>query len=218
MSMRFSVRSAITSKPRVRLSAMGLRALVASLAVAGSSCAHVPPEAVDLSQRMGTDLASVHAANRELAISYFATLRARVDAVVDQEYRPFVLGQAIETTHLIEELERSRRPGAELDALDLMQVFVEEAVARIDSFRSEVRAPIDAQEREVLRRIGEAHEALARGNSAITAHLISLRKVHTEQDALMRGAGLPGDTRDLSTVTQISPVAVTENSPPGVIN
>lgn len=46
MSMRFGVRSAIPLRPRVRLSAMGLRALVASLAVAGCSCAHVPPEAV----------------------------------------------------------------------------------------------------------------------------------------------------------------------------
>ena len=81
------------------------------------------------------------------------------------------------------------------DPVDIMQVFVEEAIARVDSFRTEVHAPIDSQEREVLRRIDDAYAALVQGNAAITAHLISLRKIETEQDTLMRRAGLPPDVR-----------------------
>jgi hypothetical protein len=167
-----------------------------------SGCSHVPQQAVDLSQRMGQDLASVHTADRELARSHFATLRAQADAVVDKEYRPYVLNRAIEGTHLLAELDNARKPGAALDPLDIMQVFVEEAIARIDSFRTELHSPIDAQEREVLRRIDDIHQALAQGNAAITAHLISLRKVEKEQDTLMRRAGLPADTREqlISTI------------------
>jgi hypothetical protein len=165
------------------------------LALVSGSCAHVPPEAVDLSQRMGQDLVSVHAANVQLARSYFAALRAQVDRVVDTEYRPYVIGQAIEHTHLLAEIEKAKKPGSPIDPLDIMQIFVEESMARIDSFRTELRSPIDAQEREVIRRIDEAHQALEQGNSAITAHLISLRKVQSEQDTLMRMAGLPPDVR-----------------------
>jgi hypothetical protein len=174
-------------------------AILAVLLGSLNSCAHTPPDAVRLSETMGRDLADVHRAHRELVRSYFGRLEGDADAFVDEVYRPYIVGRAIEDTGLLAELDRARKPGSAMDPLDVLQVFVEETTARIDSFRLELRSPLESQERALLADVDAAHDQLYQANTVLTAHLRSLRRVEAEQDTLFAGVGLGADLRSRLT-------------------
>lgn len=172
------------------------------LLLGASSCAHVPPEAVDLSAKLGSDLGTVREANLALAQTYFGRLRDDINAFVDEEYRPFVVRHAMESLDLIGML-RAPDPELGLDELDLMEIFVVEAMARIDSFRMEMLTPLNAREDSVLASIDAAYAAMIRANAEVTAHLASIRKVTKEQERLIGTVGLPPDLR-MKITTQLA--------------
>lgn len=174
--------------------------LLAGTAVAGlgvvGGCAHVPREAVTLSEIIGTDLRSVRAANRELARTYFSRLFADVDEFVDYEYRPYVIEHTLEHFKLLDRLDAARRGQGGLDPLDVLQIYTEEAIARIDSFRTELRSPLVVQQEFVLTRIDSTFDRLDLANQAVTTHLRSLRRAQAEEDTILALMGIRYGTRE----------------------
>ncbi|MDQ7088853.1 MAG: hypothetical protein Q9Q13_13805 [Acidobacteriota bacterium] len=163
-------------------------------------CASVPRESVELSVTMGRDLEVVHAANRRLAVVHFDRLLRDIDVFVDTVYRPFVIRRSIDDLDLVRLVSRTDGEsvdprGADLDALDILEVYVDDVVRRIETFRREVRAPIEEQRREVLESIDAAFDALRSANAVVTGHLASVVKVHDVQAETLAELGL-GEYRD----------------------
>jgi hypothetical protein len=181
-----------------------LVARATALALLATACASVPPESIELSATIGRDLESLHAAHHELATRYFQRMHHDVDAFVDDVYRPFVIRAAMEELDLLAEIDAARRPGAELDPLDLMEIFVDETIARIEAYRARLHAPVAEQERRVLASIDAAHLRLRNANAIVTAHLASVRKLHDAQSEFLRTARLPEREQTLEIVTSVS--------------
>lgn len=158
-------------------------------------CASVPPESVQLSEAIGRDMTSIEAAHREIATRYFGAMREEVNRFVEREYRPFTIRKTIEDLDLATRLQDALKPGAELDPIDLMTILVEEVQADIDNYRSALLGPIAARERIVLASLDTAYIKLRNANNALTAHLVSVRKVHEAQASALRDLGL-GDLRE----------------------
>jgi hypothetical protein len=173
---------------------MKLKAAI-SVTIALCGCASVPPESVQLSEAIGRDMTSIEVAHREIATRYFSAMREEVNRFIAREYRPFTIRKTIEELDLATRLQDALEPGAELDPIDLMTILVEEVQADIDNYRSELLGPIVARERMVLASLDTAYSKLRNANHALTAHLVSVRKVHEAQSSALRGLGL-GDLRE----------------------
>ena len=165
--------------------------LLAALALA-AGCATVPKESIELSATVGRDLTVVHEANRNLALLHFDHLLADVDRFVDEVYRPYIIQATMEDLDLVGEMQLSLAGEHDLDALDILTIYAEETMAQIDTFRREMRGPIEAQRREVLVSLDEAFQQLQTANAVVTAHLKSVAKVHDAQDEMLAQAGLEG--------------------------
>jgi hypothetical protein len=176
----------------------GLRALAlaAMLTALAGACARIPPEAVDLSDRVGRDMATMHAAHSALVRQYFSSIRHRAESFIDEVYRPHIIRQTMDELDLIDELERAIDGDSELDPLDLMEIYADEALAQIERFRRDLLAPIEAQERELLTELDATYAALQTANAAVTMQLASAARVHEAQAGLAERAGLPEDVRE----------------------
>lgn len=170
-------------------------ALLAALPFA-ASCARVPQEAVELSQVIGRDLETIHVANRNLAQRYFARMRQDVEDFVDQRYRPFIIRATMEKLNVIEDIKAATRPDAVLDPVDIMEIYADEAIRQVESFREEMMAPILAQEARLLQDIDQAFATLRDANAAVTGHLTSIRRVHEAQAEALEAFGVRSDVRD----------------------
>jgi hypothetical protein len=175
----------------------------ATLATAG--CASVPVESVELSETVGRDLESLHVAHKELAVRYFQRMHRDVDEFVRDVYRPYVIRSTMEDLGLVAKLQASLQPGSELDPLDVMEIYVEEAMKQIETYRAELQAPVTEQEVQVLGSIDASHLRVQNANAIVTGHLASVRKVHDAQGEFLARARLGGlQERTASFVTSVS--------------
>ncbi len=191
------------------------------------ACAQVPKEAVTLSDLVGKDLVAMQAAHTALVRQYFGSMRENVNEFVDYTYRPFVIGKTMQDLDLINEIQAAaagRHPDG-LDPLDIMEIYVEEAINQIQTFRAEMLAPVNAQESRLLADLDRSYNAMVNANATVTAHLRSITKVtDTQQEALARlgvdpelqvriagqAAKLSGDVNDLLTKARNSEALLDE--------
>lgn len=155
-------------------------------------CAVVPKESIELSATVGRDLEMIHKANRNLAVMHFDYLLADVDRFVDEVYRPFMIEATADSLRLVDEFKAALAGthAEDLDGLDVLIDFSEELSAKIDSFRAEMRAPLEAQRDSVLFSIDEAFQQVQTANAVVTGHLASVRKVHDTQSEILGKIGL----------------------------
>jgi len=163
--------------------------LLISLAL-GFGCATVPRESVELSTTVGRDVAEVHRAHRELAVQYFKRLVGDINTFIDEVYRPYTIKQAIEDFELLTKIQEASQPGASLDVLDVLRVFVEEVAREIEEFRRELLGPVEIQRDEALASLDAAYLQIQNANSIVTGHLASVRKVQDVQDELLKKVNL----------------------------
>ncbi len=154
------------------------------------ACAQVPRESVELSVTVGRDLAEVHRAHRELAARYFDRIKGDIDAFVDEVYRPYTIKNSMRRFGLIDRVVAAQAPGAEVDALSVMELYVTMVSEEIEAYRQELLDPIEAYEREVLTGIDDAYRKLQNANAIVTGHLASIRKVHDAQEEILEHAGV----------------------------
>jgi hypothetical protein len=135
------------------------------------ACAQVPRESVELSATVGRDLAEVHRAHRELAIRYFARMKADIDRFVDEQYRPFVIRDTLERLQLLDELKQEKNPAV---LFQKMEIYVVEASKRIEDTRRQWLAPVTEQEAEVLKSLDRSYLTIQNANAIVTGHLASV--------------------------------------------
>jgi len=162
------------------------RAAVVSVTLFVGSCATVPNEVVRLSSTLGDDIVATQTSYELLIADHFEHLRTQVNVFVDTRWRPAFLRRFIQSTKLTA-LVKDPDPNKVLDNVNDFAVV---AIEQIDKRRSELLAPIDEDEKALKLSVDEAFNRMLRANTAVTAHLSSLRKVQEFQDQLLSAAGV----------------------------
>jgi hypothetical protein len=171
-------------------------------------------QAVELSATVGRDLVAVEQSHRKLAQLLFARMRADVDRFVDTVYASYqnnsVMTEQFEAAQstdpnrrkvsLVLALQASAAEPANLARrnaiISSMQALVSLLQREIEAQRATLRAPIDAQEAEVLAAIDQAYKQLHYASSIVTGHLSSIVKVQDAQDAVLAKLGAPEHLRE----------------------
>lgn len=156
------------------------------------ACAQAPKEAVTLSDLVGKDLVAMRTAHTALVRQYFGSMRENVNAFVDYTYRPFIVEKTMKDLDLVKDIQAAAagRHQDGLDALDVMEIYVEEAIDQIQSFRAEMLAPINAQESQLLADLDRSYNAMINASATVTAHLRSITKVHEAQQQALSHLGV----------------------------
>jgi len=170
-----------------------------------SACSTVPREVVELSYVMGQDIDALKVSYRDLVHRHYDALRAQRLAYLDKEWKPAFIKTWIADGHLIplasgsEVFSQSAEgfvkptPGKEeIQLLDGVAGWAEDAIEQITIKRGELINPLDQDEKELIAIVDESFGRLTRGNALITAHLNSLNKVQSVQDDFMKAIDLKG--------------------------
>lgn len=174
---------AITARVRVTL---------ATIAAVSVGCASVPQQAVDLSVTAARDLGAVHRAHVALLDNYFDRMESDVNAFVDSEYRAYSIERNMRDFNLLEKIRDPSTAGEGIDALDVMEVFVEEIVTDVESFRASLLDPVRAQRTQVRTAVEDAYRRIQDAQAIVTGHLASVRRVHDLQDEMLASTGIEG--------------------------
>lgn len=166
-------------------------------------CGSVPREAVDLSYQIGKDTEVVHQSYRKLVRAHFQQSRQFAEQEWTNSVLPGLVKIAVEEGRLVDVVAgrvvydpatqsfAKPTPGREYLQLEqTMQIWSKEIGEMMAKSRSDVLTPIDQEEQKLLDYIDESFAQLARGNAAISAHLVSLRKVQDAQDSVLERADL----------------------------
>lgn len=167
------------------------------------ACSTVPREVVELSYVIGQDIDVLRVSYRVLVRRHYDALRAQRLAYLDKEWKPVFIKTWIADGHLIQMASGSEvfseaageflkpTPGKEeIQLLDGVAGWAEDAIEQITIKRGELINPLDQDEKELMAVVEESFDRLTRGNALITAHLNSLSKVQSVQDDFMKAINL----------------------------
>jgi hypothetical protein len=195
-----------------------LMALMIGVMLAQWSCSTVPREVVELSYRMGEDMASVHLSYSALIRSHFESLKSTRLRYLNDEYAPLFLRTWIADGRLRDiakgdvvwseeanDFVRPTRGREEQELLESITMWSQAAIEQLESKKSELLSPLDSSEQYLQSLVDEAFNRLYRGNAAITAHLNSLREVQEVQESFLSALNIK-DLRDRinSSLIQVS--------------
>lgn len=171
-------------------------------------CASTPKEVVELSYRMGEDLAAVHKSYLDLVHERFDRFRAERLDYLNNTWKPAYIKDWTQRGRLADiaagkavwaKAERKfvdPTSGKESEQLhESVQVWARNAIAQIQKKQKELLDPLDKDEKDVRAMIDDSFGRLYQANAAITAHLNSLRKVQEVQDQALAGLKVK-DVRD----------------------
>lgn len=190
---------------------MNLKKLLLAFPLLFFSCMSIPEETVLISQNLGNDLEVLHTSHRHLVQLHFNTMKENINEFVENVYAPFVihfvLSAELEAQEMGEEsiytvLEtagRNRGKKEAEEALGEMRDFLMAARDQIEGKRTELLAPIVAQEIEVLTAVDQSYQNSIYANSAITGHLRSMRRVKTSQQEALAALGLKNADQFITT-------------------
>lgn len=167
-----------------------LLVLLGLLTVLGS-CAKVPPEVVQLSSTLGEDIVATQTSYQLLITIHFDNLRRQVNTFIDTRWRPVFLKKFIKNGDLVG---RATDPDPNA-VLTKVGNWAQVAIEQIETKRKELLDPVDSDEKALQAAVDEAFNRMIRANTAITAHLNSIRKVKEFQDQILEKAGVK-DLRD----------------------
>jgi hypothetical protein len=158
-------------------------------------CASVPPQTANLSSTVGTDLLALQESHRFYINAFYDRLVAEANRLIDREYTPKLVSAALNGQSgkvLMQKIEASgsSSQGAQ-DATAFMERFLQNLKLRIDKERTSVVASIETARRQALTQVDAAYFQVVRGNSTVTAYLVSLVKLQEAQQELLTAVGLP---------------------------
>jgi|LGVF01.1.fsa_nt_gb hypothetical protein len=174
-----------------------------------SGCASVPPESVQLSETLGTDLQGLHKSHRTMITLYFGKMKGQINQFVDDVYAPYAISEALKIE--MEDFKNGEEslPGlikdasegnneASVEVLGYMQDFLEITNEDIELMRNELMQPINIQERDLLMKVDNAYQNAINANAALTIHLKSIRKVKDTQSEALKLIGLNNVQEDIT--------------------
>lgn len=176
-----------------------------------ASCAQLPPSSVTLSNSIGTDIAAMESAHKDLVNYYFDSQKQRVNDFIDNTYRPNLLKRVIEqdverfknpaqkNTSLFNAIQKAFIPSelekAQANALAGMKIFYTKIDEQVETKRSGMITPLNTQQQQLLSSLNANYANITNKNSVITALLSSIVDVQETQQELLRDAGVDKDLR-----------------------
>lgn len=145
------------------------------------SCASIPPEVVELSYVIGTDVEALQDSYRTLVRIHFDGLRQHASTFIDTRWQQTYLKNFIVDGGLV----ALATDNDESEVLRGVGLWTRIAIEEIESKRRELIDPIDRTEKEVIIEIDRAFGQVIRANAVVTAHLNSLREVQEVQDDIL---------------------------------
>lgn len=176
-----------------------MRFLVIIMIIGYLGCASVPREVVKLSDTVGKDLNAVYVSYKDLAETYFDSLRKQVNDFVDNKWVPVYLKNFIQETDLKNKI-TTFTPD---QVLIYLQKWVAVATKEIKKKRDSLLNPIDEDEKKLLAAVDEAFGQLNYANATITANLQSIWKVKDLEDKALSALHLK-DLRDKMADTMVT--------------
>jgi hypothetical protein len=165
-----------------------LKVSVIVLLIGFIGCASVPPEVVTLSDTLGKDLVAVHVSYKQLIKEYYHNLRKQAEDFIDNKWAPAYLESFIKKTDLGQKITQFTPE----QVLKYLRKWTQVAVNRIQAKKDELVEPIRKDEINLLAYIDDVFGRLKNANAAITAELLSIRKVKGLQDKALSALGLEG--------------------------
>jgi len=165
--------------------------VVASCLIGLASCASVPEETVQLSVAVGKDIQQLYTGYRNTIRLSFEQMRQNGLAIIDERWTPVFLKEYIKGGMLVE--------SAKAEQIERVEYWARTAVEDIDQKRKDFLQPLQKQEADLLADIDKAFGRTIRANAAITAHLMSIRKVKDTQNEALQAVGLEDVQEKIST-------------------
>jgi hypothetical protein len=157
-----------------------------------AGCASVPPQSVQLSERVGQDLLAIKQGHVFYVNSFYDRLVFEANRAIDNEYTPALIAAELNGDPggaLMKSLEEGKAGGMPArKAVDFMEIFLSGVHDRVDNQRKMVLTPIQAARATAISQVESAYGNVFQANTTITAYLTSLRKLREAQDAILAKA------------------------------
>lgn len=178
--------------------------------VMATSCVKIPQESIDLSKRMGQDLAKLHEAHRNTVLLNYSKIKEDINSFIDDTYAPFIIHYVLKDELarnekgepsifgvLLKAAENNDKASTSV-ALTEVTNFQEAARQQIASERKELLDPVKVQEAEIVRKVDASYNAVITANATITAYLESVKSVRKAQSEALSTVGLDNLDNELT--------------------
>jgi hypothetical protein len=162
-------------------------ALLSGLALmALTGCASIPREAPELSAELGGRIKETRSAHVETVRLYMEAKRTQVDKFILDEWLPRFAKDLFSQDVVVrawEEAAATKDPALRLDFIRQLGTRVQK---RLNEKRTELMAPLDEMEREILRRLDENYDEMFAMNGTLTGMLSAGAKASETQGRILR--------------------------------
>ena len=166
------------------------RALVLATALAVGGCAHIPPEAPELSAQLGGRISALEVAHVRAIEKFFAERRLRVDEFIQQIWVPTFAGDFFEEKEINDvwkQVVASKDPN---DRLQFLVIVGPRLQKKINEKRVELMKPLEDLEREVKSKLKIEYDQARGINNTLTAFLQSASKVEANRKRYLEMLGI----------------------------
>lgn len=167
--------------------------LIIILLITIEGCIAIPQETVSLSTAIGKDLREFKRSHEKMITLYYDKELSNIDKFIEEVFTPYIINYTIKIE--MEEFESGNeslfglmREAAEnnsgkvsKDLLEYMQDYLQAAQNQIENQRSLMSKPILEEKSALLSSVNQSYDNAIYGNTALTAHLKSIRKVKNAQ-------------------------------------
>jgi hypothetical protein len=147
------------------------------LASASAGCATIPPEATELSARLGQRVSALEDAHLALLHSFFTDRRQRVDAFVQEQWVPVFAEEFFSHPRITDTWDTVVRENDPAQRLEFIVRLGPRLQQRINWKRAELVAPLDALERELAAHLRAEYDQARAINNTLTSFLASASEV-----------------------------------------
>lgn len=165
-------------------------AMAIGVSIVLSACVSVPPEAPELSSRLGHQIGRLEASHNQLIAQYFAQKRRAVDDFIEKFWVPHFAQAFFNGTDIQSVWDDVVQSGSAEDRLRLLTIAGPALLSRVNKKRRELLDPLDTLERSLSRRVRSAYDQTRATNTAITAYLRSASQVSETRAQYLAMAGI----------------------------
>lgn len=167
-----------------------LRLSLATVALALSACASIPPEAPELSGQLGNRITAIEVAHTRLVEQFFAEKRRRVDDFVQEVWVPTFAAEFFgdpQVDKVWKEVVASNNSKDRLHFITLVGPRLQE---KINRKRLELVKPLEDLEREVKSKLKIEYDQARGINNTLTSFLQSAAKVEANRKRYLEMLGV----------------------------
>jgi len=175
--------------------------LAFALMLALCSCAHVPPEAPELSAELGKRIAAIKESHLSLVDLYFKEKRANIDDFLRREWAPTFVNNLLETEFVAGQW-RTACGGDKQEQTRFMLEFSRVLQEKVAAKRAEMVAPLDELESALKADLHAQYDEATAVNTVLTGFLAESAEVEENRRRALEQLGVD-DQRVTATMHQV---------------